>query len=42
MSRPLIIESPEWQDVRQRMLYGSFTIAFWLLIKFRSRLSVAS
>ena len=31
MSRPLIIESPQWQDVRQRMLYGSLTVAFWLL-----------
>ena len=31
MSQPLIIESPQWQDVRQRMLYGSFTVAFWLL-----------
>ena len=31
VSQPLIIESPQWQDVRQRMLYGSFTVAFWLL-----------
>lgn len=31
MSKPLIIESPHWQDVRQRVLYGSLTLAFWLL-----------
>ena len=31
MSRALIIESPQWQDVRQRMLYGSLTVSFWLL-----------
>jgi poly-beta-1,6-N-acetyl-D-glucosamine biosynthesis protein PgaD len=31
VSQTLIIESPQWQDVRQRMVYGSLTVAFWLL-----------